>query len=284
MSLDAQDWVWEHSQAKGTARLVLLAIADKASGKDCSAYAGSTFLMRRANASKSAIKAALDSLRESGELRAVPGRKGPLGETRYRLPKAVGHTRAASDKDTFGGGVDSDPPGQNQEPLGGTAFIPQGGTESDPGGIGFKPQGGTESDPQNAVHAIHAVEQLSPAAHEDLRSEDTRALANALHHAGLVGLDWGISSFDAIKIEALIKAKGIPAMVQRAVNVAAHARSPIGHVRYFLGKPGGPPGPWMDLPTITAPGAERPQLKAVSGGYQSYQQPSEDAFANQGGF
>lgn len=146
MSLDAQDWVWEHSASKNTARLVLLAIADKASGHDVSAYAGSTFLMRRSNASRTAVIKAVDSLIGLGELEIVLGSTGPHGETRYRIPGAKGHTRK--------GGTDSVPV---QNPHRSGKKTP-GGTESTPGGSGIRTGRGPESVPHNAVNAEHPVE------------------------------------------------------------------------------------------------------------------------------
>lgn len=141
MSLDAQDWVWNHSQAKSTARLVLLAIADKASGADCSAYAGTTMLIQRANAARSSVIVAVDRLVESGELGIVEGVTGPRGETRYTLPKAVGHRRE--------GGPKSGPPrnsdrSENRTPR---------GTESGPPRSENRTPTGPKSGPHNAVNA-----------------------------------------------------------------------------------------------------------------------------------
>jgi hypothetical protein len=141
LSLDAQDWVWEHSASKNTARLVLLAVADKASGPDVSAYAGTTFLMRRANASRTAVIKAVDALLESGELEIILGQKGPHGETRYRLPGAKGHTRK--------GGTDSVPV---QNPYRSRNGTPRG-ADSVPGGSGIRTGRGSESVPHNAVNA-----------------------------------------------------------------------------------------------------------------------------------
>lgn len=141
MSLDAQDWVWEHSASKNTARLVLLAIADKASGPDVSAYAGTTFLIRRSQASRTAVIKAVDALLESGELEIVLGQKGPHGETRYRLPGAKGHTRK--------GGTDSVPVRNPYRSRNGTPR----GTDSVPGGYGIRTGRGAESAPHNAVNA-----------------------------------------------------------------------------------------------------------------------------------
>lgn len=146
MSLDAQDWVWENSRAKGTARLVLLAIADKASGTDCSAYAGTTMLMQRANAAKSSIVVAVDNLIESGELEIVEGRTGRRGERCYRLPKAVGHKRTTRPA----GGPKSGPvqnPDRSENRTG-------GGPESGPGGSEIRTPTGPESGPQNTENAI----------------------------------------------------------------------------------------------------------------------------------
>ena len=141
MSLDAQDWVWNHSQSKGTARLVLLAIADKASGKDCSAYAGTTMLVQRANAARSSVIVAVDKLLDSGELAVVEGVTGPRGETRYRLPKAVGHRRE--------GGPKSGPP---QNPDRSEIRTPRG-TKSGPPRSEIRTPTGPETGPHNAVNA-----------------------------------------------------------------------------------------------------------------------------------
>jgi hypothetical protein len=94
VSLDATDWVWGFSQSKGAARLVMLAIADRARGRECTAYASMTTLQRMANAgSRQTIITAVQSLTELGELEAVEGATGPYGATVYRLPKALGHVR-----------------------------------------------------------------------------------------------------------------------------------------------------------------------------------------------
>lgn len=141
MSLDAQDWVWEHSTSKGTARLVLLAIADKASGPECSAYAGTTLLVKRAHAARSSVVVAVDKLVESGELQVIDGRTGPRGETWYRLPKAVGHRREGGPKS---GPVRNPDPSEIRTPR---------GPESGPLGSENETPTGPESGPQNTTNA-----------------------------------------------------------------------------------------------------------------------------------
>jgi len=103
--------------------------------------------------------------------------------------------------------------------------------------------------------------------------EFLQPLADALHHAGLIGLGWDLKGDEAFRIQALIKAKGIPAMTQRALTAAGHSTQPVGHVRYFLGRAGSG-GPWLELPTVTA-GTTPPALRAVAGGWQPFQNPTD---------
>ncbi|PWI16932.1 helix-turn-helix domain-containing protein [Streptomyces sp. Act143] len=156
MSYDAREWVWDHSDNKGTARMVLALIADRCRDRHCVAYASVPTLMKRANASRTAVRDALAKLIASGELVQLPGRKGPRGETYYVLPVAA---RFLADQPLEG---ERDPAlqgGQNPT-LGGSESDPaehlEGGAESDPGeqnpaprGVRFRPGGGADSDPQN---------------------------------------------------------------------------------------------------------------------------------------
>jgi hypothetical protein len=169
LSLDAMDWVWTKSTAKGTARLVLLAIADKAYGKDCSAYAGTTMLVQRCNAARSSVIAAVDKLIETGELAVIEGRVGPRGETFYVLPKARRHRRSDQERGPDSGPApDFDGPGSTPKsgyhsssgdaggPDSGPVQNPdrsenRTGTESGPGGSENRTPGGPKSGPHNAV-------------------------------------------------------------------------------------------------------------------------------------
>ncbi|MBT2420742.1 helix-turn-helix domain-containing protein [Streptomyces sp. ISL-22] len=156
MSHDAREWVWNHSHSKGTARLVLALIADRCIDRRCIAYASVPTLMKRANASRTAVRDALAKLIAGGELVPIPGRKGPRGETYYHLPDAaqfLAEQAAEGDQDlTLPGGQNPTPGGPESDPA--DAF--DGGPESDPPvrnvtprGVGFRPSGGADSDPQN---------------------------------------------------------------------------------------------------------------------------------------
>lgn len=95
MSTQALDWAWTQSQAKGTARLVLLALADRADGPYCQAAAGSTWLMERTGASRSTVLDALRRLKDLGEVLEIDGVLTHLAHPVYLLPKAIGHTAPA---------------------------------------------------------------------------------------------------------------------------------------------------------------------------------------------
>ncbi|MEV6834641.1 helix-turn-helix domain-containing protein [Streptomyces sp. NPDC051133] len=156
MSHDAREWVWNHSHSKGTARLVLALIADRCIDRRCIAYASVPTLMKRANASRTAVRDALAKLIAGGELVPLPGSKGPRGETYYHLPSAarfLAEQAAEGDQALpLPGGQNPTPGGPESDPA--DAF--DGGPESDPParnvtprGVGFRPSGGADSDPQN---------------------------------------------------------------------------------------------------------------------------------------
>lgn len=156
MSFDAREWVWDHSQSKGTARMVLALIADRCVDERCIAYASVPTLMKRANASRTAVREALAKLAARGELMPLAHRKGPRGETYYQLPEAARFLA----RQTTEGDRNPAPQGDPNPTLEGTESDPadpfEAEPESDPGqriptpgGDGFRPVGGTDSDPQN---------------------------------------------------------------------------------------------------------------------------------------
>lgn len=156
MSYDAREWVWDHSSSKGTARMVLALIADRCRDHRCIAYASLPTLMKRANASRTAVRDALTKLIASGELVQLADRKGPRGETYYHLPAAA---RFLADQGE--GDQNPTPQGDRIPTLGGPESDPadpfEGGPDHNPrdriptpGENGFRPSGGTVSDPQNS--------------------------------------------------------------------------------------------------------------------------------------
>ncbi|MFJ4828765.1 helix-turn-helix domain-containing protein [Streptomyces sp. NPDC088747] len=89
MSSDAREWVWEHSSSRGTARLVLLSIADRVADEQCVSWASLSSLAIRTNASVSTVREAIDRLVDAGELEQLDVLTGPQRSTVYRLPLAA---------------------------------------------------------------------------------------------------------------------------------------------------------------------------------------------------
>ncbi|MFD5454094.1 helix-turn-helix domain-containing protein [Streptomyces olivaceus] len=89
MSMEAREWVWEHSASRGVARLVLLSIADRVADDQCVSWASLSSLAQRTNASVSTVREAIERLRLSGELKQLADLVGPQRSTVYRLPFAA---------------------------------------------------------------------------------------------------------------------------------------------------------------------------------------------------
>ncbi|MFE4944569.1 helix-turn-helix domain-containing protein [Streptomyces sp. NPDC056641] len=175
MSKDAREWVWEHSSSRGTARLVLLSIADRVPDEQGVAWASIASLMQRTNASRNAVRGALTALAESGELETLDTFTGPQRSTVYRLPHTAAWLAevAAATTDDLDAYVEppaaSDPvPEVDGKRLRKHGIWPKGGAESDPRRqiptgsesapsrqnptprrVGSRPPEGSETDPQN---------------------------------------------------------------------------------------------------------------------------------------
>ncbi|MFC5956826.1 helix-turn-helix domain-containing protein [Streptomyces pratens] len=175
MSADAREWVWEHSSSRGTARLVLLSIADRVPDEQCVAWASLSSLVERTNASRTAVRDALTSLVQSGELKALDHLQGPQRTTAYRLLRAaawLAKVAAATREDPDAyvePPTESDPvPELDEIRLRRHGIWPKEGKESAPSrrnptgaesgpsrrnptprGAGFCTPQGTESNPQN---------------------------------------------------------------------------------------------------------------------------------------
>ncbi|MCX2969418.1 MULTISPECIES: helix-turn-helix domain-containing protein [Streptomyces] len=102
MSSEAREWVWEHSSSRGTARLVLLSIADRVADEQCVSWASLSSLAKRTRASVSTVREAIDRLVHVGELEQLVDLAGPQRSTVYRLPlaaQAVAETAQDEDED-----------------------------------------------------------------------------------------------------------------------------------------------------------------------------------------
>jgi hypothetical protein len=89
MSAEATNWVWKHSQAAGSDRLVLLALADFCNEKaEC--YASYGTLVKKTRLGQKTVYRCLKSLQSAGEVEQI--KQGEFGQSghlasEWRLPK-----------------------------------------------------------------------------------------------------------------------------------------------------------------------------------------------------
>jgi hypothetical protein len=182
MSYAARDWVWERSRARGTARLVMLSLADRVTGPDCTAYSSIGTLVRRTGAGRTAVRGAIDCLLTSGELEVIEGITGPLRSTVYRLAGAVGWAPEGSDSD----------PGQTSQ---GGRIPTRGGSHSDP--LNREEQRRTEVEQRESAGVRETrppattpvTTTLLPLPHDWQPDDDLLGWAMASGHAQRLGLD-----------------------------------------------------------------------------------------------
>jgi len=282
VTIDAMHWVWNHSRSTGNPRMVLLAVADKAPGPDCITRMGTTELRARlGRVSKSVIVRAVDKAIESGELVIVEEARGTRAAA-YQLPYAVNYKRP-----TLGSrGTDSGPVDLPEGSRSGTASNSQGsrietssenarGTESGPEGYRIETPSGTESGPLNQTTPTRseskpAGEPAPPVLGPEIPT-NCRPLVDTLTAAGIL-VRWNLAPAEWFIVEALIQRTGVAALAAYAQKQAA--AKDISYAKYFL------PG-WRELPPMPEAGTTRPPLRAVSGGWQPYTNPTDvSAYSN----
>ncbi|MGW2671950.1 hypothetical protein ACWC5F_28355 [Streptomyces sp. NPDC001272] len=223
MTLDAMDWVWNHSSSRGLGRMVLLAIADKCVDAKCTAYAGTTMLLQRTNATRSGLRAAIDNLIEMGELAIKEDDKGPRGETVYRLPLAVDHERSQ------GRGA-----GQRPGPLTGPGHqeAPRGSDTGPVGGLSQTPTGPVAGPQNTRNQKQHKEQQPRATSIRSIGSERVRELALAMQAEGLP-VHWNLSSSEQRNLEGLLQYHGTEQLVEVVARRTTPGDAPKS-ARYWL--------------------------------------------------
>lgn len=264
MTLDAMDWVWQHSRSRGNPRMVLLAVADKAPDLDVTTRMGMTELRARLNASRSVVQAAVDKALASGELVEVEAAVGSRASL-YQLPHAIGYvrqTRAArgpkSGPVARDGGPGIEAPTDEQGPGIRAGSETGRGPESGPGGTGFRASMGPESGPLNQTTLTKSaskqpLDDLGPSI-PDFARPLVDAITTALRDTNLPPLRWNLTSAEWFVVEALITRTGAPTLAEHAL--AACRRRQVSYARYFL------PG-WRELAPLPAPNTAGPGASVI---------------------
>lgn len=250
-------WVWDKANARGNARLVLLAVADKAPGPDCTARIGTTEMVRRVNGARSSVIVAIDKAIESGELTVIEAAAGSRAAL-YQLPLAVGYSRVTgpetgplggesdrsgnrTPKPSRSGNRTSNPVSTGPEtgPLDQTPEMALWSENRTPRG----PKTGPHHSPNEGV-SEGVVDARGPERRTAVIPEFARPLVDTLTASGVV-VKWSLGEGEWFSLDHLIQRSGADMLAAEAVKFAA--RTTVSHARYFLRA-------WRDLPPAPAAG------------------------------
>ncbi|MFE5674508.1 hypothetical protein ACFQ7B_00255 [Streptomyces erythrochromogenes] len=255
MTLDAQDWVWRHSQSRGNVRLALLALADATTDDTATVRMGTAEITRRINASKGAAVEALQRAVASGELEIAEAAKGSRAAL-YRIPGAVRYARRSGPEPRpetersgipTGSGLRSGNP-TTKAPVSGPVSRPE--PDLDEGGLWSEsPTGsGRETGPHHS--SIEGVNEGVREAPTAVVPEFARPLVDQITAAKFYPA-WDLRPTEWFQIDALLKRSGVDMLA--AVAVRAASKRDVSHARYFLRA-------WLNLPPAAAPGTAPPVL------------------------
>jgi hypothetical protein len=251
------DWVWTRAKARGNARLVLLAVADKVTGPDATARMGTAEVMRRLNAARSTARSAVDAALASGELVEEEPAIGSRA-ARYVIPGAVGYARRGPEsgpipsQDRGAGSRPLTPYGAESRPptplatgpdLGPLVEAPESGLWAE-----SRPPRGPESGPHQPPieRLIEGVNEgaPAPASLTDPIPPFARSLVDQIT-AAKVYVGWDLTPGEWLRLDAMVKRSGIDMLAEHAVTIAA--RREVSSARYFLRA-------WTNLPPAPTAG------------------------------
>lgn len=234
MSIKVTNWVWEHSESRGGARLVLLALADRADDYGRS-WPSVQDLAARCRLSPRAVQRAVAELAAIGELEVDQG-GGRHRSNRYRIiPKQRQIDGVTEQKPRQDDAVSAEEtPSSCPETPSFATETPSSATQN-PVRMTPEPPLEPPAEPSENQQQSRASETLpgvlAPAPGDDL-PEWLTPLADALSLAG-INLPWTFRGDDQIRLHNDILRLGIPFMVEIAVKAVASASPPPFSSRFF---------------------------------------------------
>lgn len=221
-----------------------------------------TVLERATGLSRGAIRTHLDHLEEGGWLHrnrpTVAKARADKETTKYRLliPKTVS-LPVEDEPETRAGDALVD------ETLGQEMPQPRAGDALE---LGQEMPWARAGDALSSSSSSESSVEYQQAGDADYGiPAEARPLVDALSLAD-VKVRWPFKGNEWFPVLALIKKSGVPAMSAHAAKVAA--RIDVESAKYFMKG-------WAELPPLPSADAPRPPLRAVSGGYQPWTNPTD---------
>ena len=273
-------WVWLHSQSKGAGRHVMLAVANRITGTDGTARVSTSELVRFSNAARSSVITAIDALVKSGELNLLEEGRGTRPAL-YRIPGAVGFIRP----DYGSRGPVAGPLGESQGSGNQTSSSQQGsghrtstenarGPVTGPQGSENRTSRGPATGPHNHNHLNHVDEEASSVVvAREFSAEEMKEYGNFwLLHPKSKNPD------DTLALWQAAVASGVDPKKITAAAVA-YAKEKAGEPFRFIKQSDN----WIrerrykDKFAAEPDVNGRPPLRAVSGGYEPYRDPTDQS-------
>lgn len=235
MSIKVTNWVWARSESRNGARLVMLALADRADDNGCS-WPSIDDLAERTKLSPRAVQKAIANLVEIGELNVENG-GGRHRSNRYRIvPKPRTLDGVTDEKPRTSDGVSTEEtPNFAPETPNFEAETPNFATRN-PVQSSPEPSVEPSREPSENHHSYPAAERdRLPAVRgvdEDRYPEEITRLQDAMSVAG-INVPWRFDGDDMIRVINDIRRLGIPLMIEQALKAEQSATKPPFSSRWF---------------------------------------------------
>lgn len=235
MSIKVTNWVWARSESRNGARLVMLALADRADDKGL-AWPSIDDLMDRTKLSRRAVQKGIAALVEDGELMVENG-GGRHRSNRYRIiPKPCTSDAVTPEEQRTSDAVsDSETAHFEQETASDLRETAHSATRNS---VQSAPEPPVEPsrEPSGNHHNNRPARQDRRSAARGVEEarlpEDITRLQDAMSGAG-INLPWKFLGDDMIRVINDIKRLGIPLMVEQALKAEQGANPPPFSSRWF---------------------------------------------------
>lgn len=275
MSIKVTNWVWENSQSRNGARLVMLAIADRAD-ENGFAWPSIEDIANRTLLSPRAVQKGIANLIEIGEL-AVGLGGGRHRRNRYQIipkPRQIDGVSAQKPR-TSDGVTERETPNSATETPNFEHETPNFATRNP---VQSSPESSLEpseepSGNQSSTRAPATSREIARRDPDDDFPIWCIELADAISAAG-INVPWSFKGDDAFRLHNDIKRLGVPLMVSLAISVMQTLKGPAVSSRLFYDtwhrtRRPAPPQPGAAVVPIHAADPKAAARNAARSGYDA---------------